>query len=187
MNPVEKIRSQHKTNLLQGLALKPHRKRIVHLDDIRSIGVIAHGLNDEEQVTLSQFSHHLTNRGVMVKKIVLPANAEEQLDKFGIPKSEYTQLFTSYHYDLLIDATPTDDLFGLYVTLNTSSNLRVVYQDKQLPYQDITLTAYDLIFLGNGAMDLSKYLTDVLNYLIQIKKVRTRRIETESNTNNIQS
>ena len=70
MNPVEKIREQHRTALLQGLAAKPHRKRIMHLDDIRSIGIIVHNLNDEEQITLTQFSHHMTtNRGTMVRKL----------------------------------------------------------------------------------------------------------------------
>lgn len=176
MNPVEKIRNQHTMTQLLGLAARPHRKRIVHLDDIRSIGIIINSPSDEEQVTLSQFTHHMTNRGAMVRKIELPANAEELLDKYGFPKSEFTQLFTSYHYDLLIDATPTDDLFGLYVTLNTSSSLRVAYQDTTQPYQDLTLSTYDLILIGKGPLVMSKYLTDLLNYLVIIKKVRSKRL-----------
>ena len=78
MNPVEKIREQHRTALLQGLAAKPHRKRIMHLDDIRSIGIIVHNINDEEQITLTQFSHHMTtNRGTMVRKLEINGNPEE--------------------------------------------------------------------------------------------------------------
>ena len=142
----------------------------MHLDNIRSIGVIVHAPTDEEQVTLSQFTHHMTNRGAMVRKIEMPPNADQLLDKYGIPKQEFTQLFTSYHYDLLIDATSTDDLFGLYVTLNTSSSLRVAYQDTTQPMQDITFSTYDLIIRGEGPFVMSKYLTDLLNYLVQIKK-----------------
>lgn len=176
MNPVEKIREQHRTALLQGLAAKPHRKRIMHLDDIRSIGIIVHNLNDDEQITLTQFSHHMTtNRGTMVRKLEINGNPEEQLDKYGIPKVDH-QLFTSYHYDLLIDATPTNDIFGLFVTLNASSNLRVIYYDTTQPIQDIILSTYDLIIRGEGPLVLSKYLTDILNYLIQIRKTPSRQI-----------
>ncbi len=96
---------------------------------------------------------------------------EQQLDKYGLPKPELTQLFTSYHYDLLINATPTDNLFGLYVTLAASSNLRVAYQDTSLPTQDITLSTYDLIIRGNGPIVLSRYLPDLLNILMQIRKL----------------
>lgn len=170
MNPVDKIRNQYKSNLLQDLAAKPHRKKIQHLDDIRTIGVVVHALSDEEQITISQFTHHLTNRGSMVRKIELPANSEELLDKYGLPKPEFTQLFSSYHYDVLIDATPSDDIFGLYVTLNSSSSLRVGFVDTTLPDQDINIATYDLIIRGNGPYQLAKYLTDILSYLIQIRK-----------------
>lgn len=155
---------------MQDLAARPHRKRIVHLDDIRTIGIITHALSEEEKVTINQFTHHITNRGSMVRKIELPTNAETLVDKYDIPKPEFTQLFTSYHYDLLIDATPYSDPFGLYVTLNTSSNLRVGYVDTTQPEQDIITSAYDLIIRGSGPRQLSKYLTDLLNYLIQIRK-----------------
>ena len=175
MKAVNIIREQHRLATLQQLAAKPHRTRIVHLDNIRSIGIILSCLTDEEQVTVSQFMHHMTDRGIMVRKIELPANAETLLDKQGFPKQEFTQLFTSYHYDLLINATPTDDLFGLYLSLSSSSNLRVAYQDTTFPTQDITLSTYDLLIRGNGPLILSQYLTDLLNILLQIRKNRTKR------------
>lgn len=160
----------YRSNLLQDLAARPHRKRIVHLDEIRTIGIITHALTEEEKVTISQFTHHITNRGSMVRKIELPANAEEYVDKYDFPKPEFIQLFTSYHYDLLIDATPYDDPFGLYVTLSASSNLRVGYVDTTQAEQELAVSAYDLIIRGSGPRVLSKYLTDLLNYLIQIRK-----------------
>ena len=109
MNPVEKIRDQHRAQLLQQLAAKPHRTRIVHLHDIRTIGIITPYPTDEEQVTLSQFMHHMSQNGSMVRKIEMPPNIEQQLDKYGLPKPELTQPFTNYHYDLLINAIPTDN------------------------------------------------------------------------------
>ncbi len=170
MSVVDRIREQNKANMMQELKLKPHRKRIMHLDDIRSIGIIAKCPTDSEQITISQFTHHMNNRGSMVRKIELPQNAEELLDKYGLPKAEFMQLFTSYHYDLLIDTTIGDDLFGPYVTLNTSSSLRVGYGGNNGQGQKSNIDIYDLIILGNGPFELSEYLTHILEYLVRIKK-----------------
>lgn len=100
----------------------------------------------------------------------MPPNLEQQLDKYGLPKTELIQPFTNYHYDLLINATPADDTFGLFVTLNSSSNLRVAYHDTTFPLSDITLATYDLIIRGNGPIVLSQYLLNLLNILVQIRK-----------------
>lgn len=183
MSVVDKIREQYKANLMQELAAKPHHRRIMHLDDVRSIGVIARNLTDTQQITLSQFTHHMTNRGSMVRKIELPHNAEDLLDKYGLPKPEFMQFFTSYHYDLLIDTTTGSDLFGPYVTLNTSSNLRVAYggtpplpqtADPKKTDTDSQpkchLGIYDLIIIGKPTFDMSRYLTNILEYLVQIRK-----------------
>ena len=173
MKPVELIREQHRNAVLQELAAKPHRSRIVNLDKIRNIGIIAACPSDEEQVTLSQFIHHMTERGALVRKIELPPNAEQLLDKYGFPKAEFTQLFTSYHYDLLINATLPDNLFGLYVTLKSSSSLRVGYHDTTAPLNDIALSTYDLIIRGEGTIQLSPFLTNILNILVKIRKNRS--------------
>ena len=170
MSVVDKIREQYKVNMMQELKVKPHRKRIMHLDDIRSIGIIAKCPTDAEQITISQFTHHMNNRGSMVRKIELPQNAEELLDKYGLPKPEFMQLFTSYHYDLLIDTTTGDDLFGPYVTLNTSSSLRVGYGGDNSQGHKSYVEIYDLIILGKEPFELSKYLTHILEYLVRIKK-----------------
>ena len=170
MNPVEKIRENQKANLLHDLAAKPHRKRIIHLDLIKSIGVIAKCLSDDEQITLSQFTHHMSQRGIQVHKIELPVNAEELLGKYGFPKPDFIQQFTSYHYDLLIDTTPSSDTFGLYITLNTSSSLRVAYENIEQPRTGLELESYDFIIRGHGECELSSYLTNILNYMINIKK-----------------
>ena len=131
MNPVEKIRENQKANLLHDLAAKPHRKRIIHLDLIKSIGVIAKCLSDDE---------------------------------------DFIQQFTSYHYDLLIDTTPSSDTFGLYITLNTSSSLRVAYENIEQPRTGLELESYDFIIRGHGECELSSYLTNILNYMINIRK-----------------
>lgn len=170
MNPVDKIREQRRNTLLQGLAARPHPKKILPLDAIRSIGIIAHGLNDQEQIALSQFTHHLTARGTMVRKIELPSYADELLDKSGLPKSDFTQFFTSYHYDLLINTTSPEDLFGLYVTLNTESNMRVIYHDTSLPLSRLNEDTYDLIIRSSNPFDLTRYLTELLNLLVNIRK-----------------
>lgn len=157
-------------NTLQDLVARPHRKRIVHLDNIRSIGIIAHDLTEEEKVTLGQFTNVMTNRGTIVRKIELPANAEPLLDKLGFPKSDFTQLFTTYQYDLLIDITPPNDIFGLFVTLTASSNLRAGYIDTTMPTDKLFVDAYDFIIRGQGSYTLAEYLTEILNYLTQIRK-----------------
>ncbi len=156
--------------MLNVMAARPHRRRIVPLDQLRSIGIIAHNLSADDQVTVGQFCQHMTNRGVMVRKIELPEFADDILDKYGFPKPDFSQLFSCYNYDLLIDTTPTNDLFGLYVTLNTNSNLRVVYHDTTQKLSDINTTTYDLIIRGEGPCVMTKYLTDLLSYLVQIRK-----------------
>lgn len=170
MNPVDKIREARRQNTLQELVARPHRKRIVHLDDIRSIGIIAHNLNEEERMTLGQFVNVMTNRGTIVRKIELPAESETLLDKLGFPKSDFTQLFTTYQYDLLIDITPSGDLFGLYTILTTASSLRVGYVDTTLPTNKLYIDTYDFIIRGEGPCNLTHYLTEILNYLTQIRK-----------------
>ena len=170
MNPVDKIRDQHRNTQLQQLLVKSHRSRIMHLYDIRSMGIITLASTKEEKEILSLFLKHMTQNGSTVRVIEMPANIEQILDKYGLPKQDLIKNFTSYHYDLLIDATPTDNIFGLYVTLSSSSYLRVAYQDITLPTQDITVAAYDLIIRGNGPMVLSSYLTDLLDILMKIRK-----------------
>lgn len=171
MNPVERIRDQHRATLFAQLAAKPHRARIAHLHDIRTIGIITPFPSDEEQVTLSQFVHHMTQNGSQVRKIEMPPNIEQQLDKYGLPRPELTQPFTDYHYDLLINAIPTDDTIGLYLTLATSSNLRVAYHDTTLPLPDLARNTYDLIIRGKGPVVLSQYLPNLLSILLNIRKL----------------
>lgn len=170
MNPVDKIREQRRLKELQELATRPHRKRIVHLDNIRLIGIVANNLSEDEQYTLGQFTNSMSKRHIIVHKIELPADADSVLDKRGLPKSEFSKLFTTYQYDLLIDVTPTNDLFGLYLTLITASNLRVGYFDTTLPTDKLFIDAYDFIIRGEGPLSLTEYLTQILNYLTQIRK-----------------
>ena len=183
MNWVDKIREQHIDTLMQQLAAKPHRKRIMHLNDIGSIGLVVQCQSDKDKLTISQFHTLLKKRGTTLRIIEPPSNKEEQTDKYGLPKMEYLQPFIKYHYDLLIDAVTDGSLFGPFVTLNTSSNLRVGYSNEgkarpadgsaQPPatttperYRDI----YDLLILGNEEFELSRYLPNILEYLIQIRK-----------------
>lgn len=170
MNPVDKIRELRKQNMLATLVARPHRRRIVPLDQYRSIGLIAHNLSDQDQLTLDQFTQHMTQRGVMVRKIVLPQFADEYLDKYGFPKPDFSQFFSSYTYDMLIDTTPMNDNFGLYVTLSTDSHLRVAYHDTTEHISEISLAAYDLIIRGEGPCQMAKFLTDLMSYLVQIRK-----------------
>ncbi len=112
----------------------------------------------------------MTNRGSILRKIELPAIDETLVDKLGFPKTDFTQLFTTYHYDILIDITPPNDLFGLYVTLITSSYLRIGYIDTSQPINKLSLAAYDLIIRGQGPCTLTDYLKQVLTILTQIRK-----------------
>lgn len=173
----DKIRTQHIDNIMQTLAAKPHRKRIMNLNDIASIGLIVQHLNatpdtanitDKDRITISQFNTLLKKRGIQLRIIEHPAN-QESTDKFGLPRPDYLLTFTKYHYDLLIDATTDDSLFGPYVTLSTSSTLRVGYinnitSDK--PYSQI----YDLLIIGKEPLNLATYLPNILQYLTQIRK-----------------
>ena len=173
MNLADKIRAQHIDNIMQTLAAKPHRKRIMHLNDIGSIGLIVSKpdtdpATDKDRITISQFNTLLKKRGITLR-IVTPPAAEEQTDKYGLPRPDYLQDFTSYHYDLLIDATADNGLFGPYVTLSTSSNLRAGYSNGETgdkPYSHI----YDLLIIGKQPLDLATYLPNILQYLVQIRK-----------------
>lgn len=170
MNPLDLIREQRRNAILQGLAVRPRKRCIINLDKIRSIGIVTHGLSDDDITAIEQFSHHMTARGTMVRKLDLPMNADNMIDKYGLPKSDFTVFFTSYQYDLLINATPTDDLFGLYVTLSTSSSLRVVHHDTTLPLSRTAEEAHDLILRGDGPWDLTHLLTQLITFLSQIRK-----------------
>lgn len=156
--------------MLISLAARPHRRRIVPLNQYRSIGIIAHDLSEQDALVVEQFTQHMTQRGMMVRKIVLPQFADEYLDKYGFPKPDFSQFFSSYTYDMLIDTTPMSDNFGLYVTLSTDSHLRVAYHDTTEPISDINLTTYDLIIRGQGPLQITQFLTDLLSYLVQIRK-----------------
>ena len=155
------------------LAAKKHKSRIMHLFDIRYMGIITLTPTEEEKITLTQFINRMTENGSKVKNIEMPPNMEQQLDKQGIPKTEFTKALTHNHFDLLINATPTDYFYGLYFTLAASSSLRVAYQDTTQPTQNITLNTYDLIIRGNGPMVLSEYLLNLLNVLTNIRKTPT--------------
>ena len=169
MKTVDKIREQRRATTLAQMAAKPHRARIVHLHKIRSIGIITPFPTDEEQITLSQFMHHMTQNGSNIRKIEMPQNLDQLLDKYGLPHSDPIQNFTKYHYDLLINALPADDTFGLYITLEASSNLRVAYHDTSFPLPPIALSTYDLFIRGQGPIVLSRYLTDLLNLLVTLR------------------
>lgn len=170
MNPIDLIREQRRNTILQGLAAKPRKRCLMPLDSIRSIGIISHGLSSDDSIAIEQFSRHMTARGAMVRKIDLPLNAENLIDKYGLPKSDFTVFFTSYQYDLLINATSADDLFGLYVTLCTASSLRVVYHDTTQPLSKTAEEAHDLILRGEGPCDLTQLLTQLIAILVQIRK-----------------
>lgn len=173
----DKIRTQHIENIMQTLAAKPHRKRIVNLNDIGSIGLIVQRLNatpdianesDKDRITISQFNTMLKKRGIQLRIIEHPAS-QEMTDKFGLPRPDYLLSFTKYHYDMLIDATTDDGLFGPYVTLSTSSSLRVGYINNvtgDKPYSQI----YDLLIIGKEPLDLATYLPNILHYITQIRK-----------------
>lgn len=156
--------------MLQELVARPHHKRIAHLDSIRSVGIIAHNLSQEEEQTLNQFTGVMTSRGAIVRKIELPADGEALLDKLGLPKADFTRFFTTYQYDILIDITPCGDLFGLYITLTTASSLRIGYIDTASDTDRLFTDAYDLIIRGQGPRSLTGYLTEILNCLARIKK-----------------
>lgn len=170
MNPVDKIKEIHRTNLLRTMSAKPRKRHIRHLDDIRSIGLILHDINEEEQLTVNQFTQHMNTRGCMVRKIEMPAHAENLFDKYELPKIDFVQFFSSYHYDLLIDATPTGDIFGLFTSLNTNADIRAAYADTTIDLSPTYISTYDLIIRGEGPCLMSKYLTDLLSYLTQIRK-----------------
>ena len=171
MNPIEKIRDQFRKDLLLKLAAKQHKSRIIHLFNMRTMGIITLPPTEEERITLSQFISQMSRNGITVRKIETPPDSE--IDKYGIPKPDYANQFTNYHYDLIINATPLDNPFGLYFTLAASSNLRIAYQDTTQPTEERTLNTYDLIILGNGPMVLSEYLTNMLNVLMEIRKTPT--------------
>ena len=196
MGLTDKIRVQHIEKKLQELVAKPHRKCIMHLNKLKYIGLIVQNPTDKDKTTISQFHKMLEKRSIQLRTIEQPQNNEEHTDKYGLPKENYLEPFTRYHYDLIIDATSDNSLFGAYVTLSTSSNLRVGYCNQNeksecgnegTPYGQTTVSAptthsninilkndiYDLTIIGKGSLDLSTYLTEILKYLVQIRKIQT--------------
>ena len=155
---------------MRNLAALPRKRRIFHLDDVRSIGLILHAVSEEEKMTVDHFVHHMNARGCMVRKIEMLANDENNIDKNGLPKAGFLQFFSSYHYDLLIDTTPNEDLFGLYATLTTKADLKCAYQDTTADFSTISTAAYDFIIRGEGPCTIENLLTEILSYLVQIRK-----------------
>ena len=101
---------------------------------------------------------------------------EGHVDKYGLPKREDMQLFTSYHYDVLVDTTLGDEIYGPFVTLNTSSTLRVGYGGEPPEANSFSPNGkgywriYDLMILGKGPFEMGKYLNDIIEYLRNIRK-----------------
>lgn len=170
MKILDSILIQRQTRVLQSLTLLPHQRRIMNLDNIRSIGIIAHDLDDPEQNTLNQFSGHMILRGIEVEKIELPVDADTLLDRDGLPLVQFIYPFVRNHYDIIIDTTHYSDSFGLFVSLKSNTFLRTGYLDATEPYNPIVEATYDLIIRGSGPRNLQQYLTDILTYLTQIRK-----------------
>lgn len=170
MKILDSIVIQRQTRVLQSLALLPHQRRIMNLDDVQSIGLIARSLDETEQATLNQFSGHMILRGIEVEKIELPADADTLLDRDGLPLVQFVYPFVRNHYDLLIDTTHHADAFGLFVSLKSNTYLRVGYLDTAEPRSPIVEATYDLLIRGSGPRSLLQYLTDILTYLTQIRK-----------------
>ena len=170
MATLSPIKEQQRVRTLQRLASLPRRKKIMHLDDIHSIGIVARALNDEDLKTLNQFTRHMTNRGIKVTTIEMPADTATVLDHNGLPTMEFIAFFIKESYDLLVNITTADDPFGLYVTLKSRALLRVAYDDTtQLP-SPLAEQCYDLFLRGRGPRVLAEYLTQLLTYLTQIRK-----------------
>lgn len=170
MKILDNIVTQRQQRVLQSLTLLPHQRRIMNLDDIRSIGIIAHNLDETEQSTLNSFSGHMILRGIEVEKIELPAEADTLLDRDGLPLVQFIYPFVRNHYDLLIDTTHYNDSFGQFVSLKSNTYLRTGYFDSSEPYNPVAEATYDLLIRGAGPRNLLQYLTDILTYLTQIRK-----------------
>lgn len=176
MNVVDRIKEQHRLAMMQQLEARPHRCRIMHLDKVKSVGIIASGLTERERETLTIFSHDMDQRGIRVWVIEQPSEMEGHVDKYGLPKREDMQLFTSYHYDVLVDTTLGDEIYGPFVTLNTSSTLRVGYGGEPPEANSFSPNGkgywriYDLMILGKGPFEMGKYLNDIIEYLRNIRK-----------------
>ena len=83
MNPIEKIRDQFRRDLLLKLAAKQHKSRIIHLFNMRTMGIITLPPTEEERITLSQFISQMSRNGITVRKIETPPDTE--IDKYGKP------------------------------------------------------------------------------------------------------
>lgn len=170
MATLSPIKEQHRLRTLQRLASLPRRKKIMHLDDIRSIGIVARALSKEDLVTLTQFTRHMTNRGIKVTTIELPADNATVLDHNGLPTTDFIAFFVKEHYDMLVNVTTADDPFGLYVTMRSKALLRVAYDDTTQLLSPLVEQCYDLFLRGRGPRVLAEYLTQLLTYLTQIRK-----------------
>lgn len=116
------------------------------------------------------FVRQLEKNNCLVRKLELPTNDDSILDKYGLPKLDFITYFCSNHYDLIIDATPSDDPFGPYVVLNATSNLRVGYRDLDQPQDPLFANAFDLLIIGHGPFLLPNYLKNMADYLSNIRK-----------------
>lgn len=170
MSLIETIRAHKRDKLLARLALVPHRKCIKPLDNVKSIGVVAHALTIEERGVLQSFTHHMNMRSIMVQVIELPEDCEGLLEKSGLPIESFISLFLSYKYDMVIDTTPAGDLFGLYVVLRAECLLRVGYDDTDNLVNPLKNESFDLLIRGSGPRVLDDYLANILKLLVQVRK-----------------
>lgn len=166
----EKARLLKKTRILNGMALEPHRKEILHFDNISTIGIVTHAMEFDETVRLDQFIQAMERNRKKVSIISLTGNEQAVTDKLGLPLPEFIYDFVHRKYDLLMDMTGGYDAFGLYMSLASQTKLRVGYQDSTMQGHPIAQKTYDLIIQGAGPMQVDSYIKSMSDILHMIKK-----------------
>ena len=177
------IKDIHRNRVIRDLMDAPREKKIVNIEDVKSIGVICTLVDEQHWNILLHFAKVMETQGKEVHIIAqLPRDQElgfvithqatyivrgkSDTNFWGLPANESIRPFVDQHYDLLIDTIGSEDFFAQYIALRTDASLKVTYAS---PNEDPS-RVFDLIIRGEGPLELKSFLNNVIEYLSMIQK-----------------
>ena len=180
---LEFIKEIHRKRLMRNLQAAPREKKILNIDQVKTIGVICR-LDDEANWNiLYHFARVMENQGKQVDIIALLQKDQEigfvithrdthivraktDTNFWGLPSSDSVRPFVEKTFDLLIDTIGADDFFSQYIALSTTAALKVAFATRDEEPSD----TFDFTIRGDKPVDLKDYFNPVIEYLSMIQK-----------------
>ncbi|MCQ2299407.1 MAG: hypothetical protein MJZ81_04700 [Bacteroidales bacterium] len=183
----ESLKKRHQNKVIRILTEPLRIKRIENLSDIKEIGIIFTRGSEQEWNQISDFAKRMESKGKIVRYAGIQDDKEsysyiiastettlchdkKDLDFFGIPRAGVLDDFIKHRYDLVIDTTVQPNFFALYTAAKTLSDLRITYLHSAEKDCSLSEKVFDMIFREDKPIDIKTYLSNIENYLNQIKK-----------------